>query len=333
MARRCCVWLLLALGGLTGIGLGQDASPPARKPKSRFSLSSPRSVSPVARERNAAAHDEPAIPAAPPAEAPRAEAPPVQNPSRVPTLDEMILFQPNKRGDWAPKQLQYTDVDFESGDGTQLHAWYCPATTPRAVVLYCHGNAGNIAWLADYFEFLRTKHRMSILAFDYRGYGKSKGTPTVEGVLADGRAARAKLAELAGAPASEIVVWGRSMGGAVAVQLASEERPRGLILECTFDSFKTVAQHHAPRWAFLVPQDRLASVKRIPLVTCPLLQVHGTADRVVPFSSGQALFAAANEPKQFIQLPNADHNTPSPPGLYTQIDRFLDQTCPPAAAR
>jgi len=251
----------------------------------------------------------------------------VRNPQKIPALDEMILFQPNRKGDWAPEQLTFTDVDFESEDGTKLHAWYCPAETPRAVVLYCHGNAGNIAWIADFFEFLRTKHQLSVLAFDYRGYGKSKGTPTVDGVIADGRAARAKCAELAGVPSADVVIWGRSMGGAVAVQLASEERPRALILECTFDSFKTVAKHHAPRWAFLVPDDRLASIQRISLVTCPLFQAHGTADRVVPFESGEALFAVANEPKMFVKLPYADHNTPAPLGMYMQIDRFIDQKC------
>lgn len=263
------------------------------------------------------------------------EAPARQNrptPDRIPSLDELILFQPGKKGNWAPQKLKYTNVEFESEDDTLLHAWYCPADDPRAIVLYCHGNAGNIAMYAEFLEFLRTKHKLSVLAFDYRGYGKSHGTPTVEGVLADGRAARAKLAELAGIPSAEVVVWGRSMGGAVAVQLASEERPRGLILECTFDSFKSVAKHHAPRWAFMVPDDRLASVDRIPLVQCPLFQVHGTADRVVPFESGQSLFEAANEPKFFLTLRQADHNDVSPLKMYSQIDQFLDLKCPKAVA-
>ena len=119
--------------------------------------------------------------------------------------------------------------------------------------------------------------------------------------------------------------------GSLAVQLASEEAPRGLILECTFDSFKTVAKHHAPRWAFLVPEDRLASVRRIPEVQCPLFQVHGTADRVVPFACGQTLYEAANEPKFFLTLRNADHNTAAPLKMYEKIDQFLDQKCPKPA--
>ena len=315
--------LVLVLLLLTGIGARADEETPAPKSRpSRLELASSRSVSPMAKSSKPSdkaeatdLHDE-------------AQSKP---PSRVPSLDEMILFQPNRKGDWAPSRLKYSDVEFESNDGTALHAWYCPADAPRAVVLYCHGNGGNISWMADYFEFLRAEHRLTLLAFDYRGYGKSQGTPTVEGVLADGRAAREKLSELAGVPSDEIVVWGRSMGGAVAVQLASEEPPRGLILECTFDSFKTVAKHHAPRWAFLVPEDRLASVKRIPEVRCPLFQVHGTADRVVPFECGQTLYQAAHEPKFFLTVRGADHNTPAPLKMFDTIDRFLDLKCPQPA--
>lgn len=104
--------------------------------------------------------------------------------------------------------------------------------------------------------------------------------------------------------------------------------PRALILECTFDSFRSVAEFHAPTWAFLVPRDRLASAQRIPLVTCPVFQTHGTADRVVPYKSGQTLFAAANEPKVFVKIPDADHNSPTPLSIYSQIDQFIDEKCP-----
>lgn len=250
-----------------------------------------------------------------------------KKPAEVPTLDELILFQPSRRGNWAPTGLIYQDVDFTASDGTQLHGWYCPADSPRAVVLYCHGNGGNISWMATLLEHLRRDHQLSILAFDYRGYGKSVGLPTVEGVLSDGRAARTKLTELSGVTAAQQLIWGRSMGGAVAVQLAAEEPPRGLVLECTFDSFQSVAKYHAPTWAFLVPSNRLDSVSRIRNITCPLIQIHGTADRVVPFSMGQTLFEAAAEPKQFVTIPHADHNTPVPLSVYRTIDEFIDSRC------
>lgn len=246
---------------------------------------------------------------------------------RVPTLDEMILFQPSRTGDWSPADLVYRDINFSAADGTQLHGWYCPADSPRAVVLYCHGNAGNIAWTAGFLEYLRREHQLSILAFDYRGYGKSQGLPTADGVVSDGRAARFQLAELSGIPVRQQLIWGRSMGGAVAVQLAADEPALGLVLECTFDSFKSVATHHAPAWAFAVPAQRLNSISRIREIACPLIQLHGTADRVVPFQMGQALFEAAAQPKQFVEIPDADHNSPVPPAIYQMIDEFIDLRC------
>ena len=267
---------------------------------------------------------QPPVPQPPDAVAASVVTQPAPEKPAVPALDEMILFQPSRQGHWTPTDLVYQDLDFSAADGTRLHGWYCPADPPRAVVLYCHGNAGNIASIPEYLEHLRRDHRLSILAFDYRGYGKSHGLPTVEGVLSDSRAARAKLAELSGVPVAQQVIWGRSMGGAVAVQLASEVSPRGLVLESTFDSFRSVAAHHAPNWAFLVPPRRLDSVSLIAKIYCPLMQIHGTADRVVPFHMGRTLFEAAAEPKQFVPIPRADHNSPVPQEIYGMIDRFLD---------
>lgn len=218
LSFRFCLSVVLSLCATVRTGADEGTPAPKGHP-SRFGFASPRFVSPTIQSSKPSLKSEPAEK---PATGPE---PKTKSPSRVPSLDEMILFQPDRKGNWEPDQLTYADVEFESADKTALHGWYCPAEAPRAVVLYCHGNGGNIAGMADYFEFLRSTHRLSVLAFDYRGYGKSKGTPTVEGVLADGRAARAKLAELAGIPSAEVVVWGRSMGGAVAVQLASEEAP------------------------------------------------------------------------------------------------------------
>lgn len=257
-------------------------------------------------------------------EKPPAEPATARKSATVPSIDELILFQPSRTGNWSPAQLHHQNVEFAAADGTKLHGWYCAADTPRAVVLFCHGNGGNISWMASYLEFLRRVHRLSILAFDYRGYGKSQGLPTVEGVVSDGLAARTKLSELAGVPTGDLVIWGQSMGGAVAVQLAADAPPRGLVLQSTFDSFHSVAKHHAPHWAFLVRPNRFDSVSRIREVSCPLLMIHGTADRVVPYPMGQTLFAAAAEPKQFVTIPGIDHNSPVPDSVYLSIDQFLD---------
>jgi uncharacterized protein len=111
------------------------------------------------------------------------------------SIDELLLFFPSKfpNGDWKPKDLHFNDVVFSAEDGTKLHGWYCPADDPRAVVLVAHGNAGHVASRAPWLRYLQAKARVSVFIFDYRGYGRSEGTPTVEGAIQDASAARTKL--------------------------------------------------------------------------------------------------------------------------------------------
>src|SRR5262249_54076753 len=152
------------------------------------------------------------------------------------TLDELLLFAPSKypKGNWKPAGLDFEDAWFSAADGTRLHAWYCPCPDARAVLLYAHGNAGNLALYGSLLKYFQKELRVTTLVFDYRGYGRSEGTPTVEGVLQDARAARAFLARQAGVKEGEVVLMGRSLGGAVAVALAGEDGARGLIVESTF---------------------------------------------------------------------------------------------------
>ena len=152
---RCLIPVCLAIALSQGSGVRVRADEDLVAPKSRTprsSLKFPQFLSPTAKDSKSPEKTDSSKVEAP------AAAPQPKAPSRVPSLDEMILFQPDRQGDWKPSQLNYTDVEFESADGTALHAWYCAADAPRAVVLYCHGNGGNISWMADYFEFLRTTH-------------------------------------------------------------------------------------------------------------------------------------------------------------------------------
>jgi fermentation-respiration switch protein FrsA (DUF1100 family) len=226
------------------------------------------------------------------------------------SLDELLLFFPAKHpaGNWTPPGLKFEDVVFESKDKTKLHGWYCPCDKPRAIVLMAHGNAGNIATRAGWLTYLQTRLRVSTLMFDYRGYGKSEGVPTVEGVLDDARAAMTRLCELTQSKDSDIIVMGESLGGAIAVQLAAERAPRALILQSTFSSLHDVADVHYPRLSWLVPADRLNSAKVITKYRGPLLLSHGTADETIPFPLGVKLFKAANSPKSLVPIPDADHN-------------------------
>jgi uncharacterized protein len=246
--------------------------------------------------------------------------------AKSPSLDELLLFYPSKYpdGDWKPKGLNFEDAWLKAEDGTRLHGWYCPCDKPRAVLLFAHGNAGNLSQRSGLMHYFQERLRVTVLIFDYRGYGRSEGVPTVEGILRDARAARVFLAHRAGVSESQIVLMGRSLGGAVVVQLAAESDARGLILESTFSSFKEVAAHHYPRLAWLVPASKLDSLSQIKRYKGPLLQSHGDADMTVPYSLGIKLFRAANDPKQWITIRGGDHNSSQSAEYYQQLNRFLD---------
>lgn len=245
--------------------------------------------------------------------------------AKAPSIDELLLFFPSKypRGEWKPQDLQFEDVYFAAEDETKLHGWYCPAKEPRAVLLVAHGNAGHVASRAPWLRYLQTQAKVSVFMFDYRGYGRSEGTPTVEGVLQDARAARAKLRELAAIQDSEMVLMGESLGGAIVIQLAADSPPRGLIVQSTFSSLRDVADVHYPKLSWLVPRGKLDSASQITRYRGPLLQSHGSADRTIPFSSGEKLFRSASEPKQFVTIDNADHNNWLTDAYLKQLDEFL----------
>jgi fermentation-respiration switch protein FrsA (DUF1100 family) len=163
------------------------------------------------------------------------------------------------------------------------------------------------------------------MIFDYRGYGRSEGAPDEEGILLDARAARRWLAARANTTEEQIVVMGRSLGGAVAVDLAARDGARGLILESTFTSLPDVAVDHYPFVpAGLVMRNRFDSLSTIARYHGPIVQSHGTADRTVPFHLGRQLFEAANEPKLFFEIEGGDHNDPQPRAWYDALSRFVE---------
>ena len=243
------------------------------------------------------------------------------------SIDELLLFFPSKYpdGDWQPENLRFEDVWMTAEDGTRIHGWYCPCENPRGTILIAHGNAGNLAWRAPWLTILQQKLQVSTLMFDYRGYGRSAGKPSVPGALQDARAARKKLAEIAGIHESEIILMGESLGGAVVVQLAAESPARGLILQSTFSSLRDVADVHYPGLSWVVPPTKLNSSSQIRQYRGPLLQSHGNADRIIPFSSGQLLFQAANEPKKFVTLEGADHNDWLTEDYLQRLEDFLQR--------
>jgi hypothetical protein len=260
-------------------------------------------------------------------DAPAAESAPTTETAKPRSLDELLLFFPAKHpaGNWIPTGLTFQDVAFESRDKTKLHGWYCPCEKPRAVVLMAHGNAGNVATRAAWLSYLQTKLRVSTFMFDYRGYGKSEGVPTTEGVLDDARAAMTKLGELTQSKDFDIVVMGESLGGAVAVQLAAERAPRALILQSTFSSLRDVADIHYPKLSWLVPTDKLNSAREIVKYKGPVLLSHGSADGTIPFPLGFKLFKAANQPKSLVMIPGADHNDWLRADYLGQLSAFIEK--------
>ncbi len=245
--------------------------------------------------------------------------------TKPPSIDELLLFFPSKfpNGDWTPKGLQFEDVFFTAEDKTKLHGWYCPATNPRAVVLIAHGNAGHVASRAPWLRYLQTRAKVSVFIFDYRGYGRSEGIPSVDGAIQDAKAARTKLCQLAAIKESEMLLMGESLGGAIVIQLAADSPPKGLILQSTFSSLRDVADVHYPKLSWLVPRNKLDSATRIVRYRGPLLQSHGNMDRTIPCSSGEKLFRSANEPKQFVTIDQPDHNNWLTDAYLQQLDEFI----------
>jgi len=245
---------------------------------------------------------------------------------RLVSPEDALVYQPS--GGWEGQidtpGLNKQDVEIQTADGLALHGWYCPVEQPRAVLLFAHGNAGAVPDRWPRLRWLTERLGVSVLAFDYRGYGRSEGRPSEAGLIADARAARLKLAELAEVNQAEIVLYGRSLGGGVMAQLAAEEGARGLILESTFTSLPALANHKFP----LSPpgrimRNRFESIHALPRYQGPLLMAHGDADTLIPLEMGRALYRVANEPKQFHSIPDAGHNWTPTPAYTESLDRFI----------
>jgi fermentation-respiration switch protein FrsA (DUF1100 family) len=243
-------------------------------------------------------------------------------------LENTLLYPAPKypEGDWTASYLPHEDVEFQSADGTKLHGWFVEHPNPRAVLLYCHGNGDCVAYLGSYLRELRDRHSVTVFAFDYRGYGKSEGSPSETGILADGDAAQNWLAKQVGKQPADIVLMGRSLGGCVVVDLAARNGARGLILQNTTTSMPDAAARIY--WFLpvrLLMKNRYDSLSKIGRYAGPLLLSHGTTDTLIPFELGKKLFdAAPSLTKQFFPIEGAGHNDPEPPAYDVALEAFLD---------
>jgi len=214
----------------------------------------------------------------------------------LPNTGREIVATPGQIG------LPYEDIQLKTADGISLHGWYIPVAQTRGTVLFLHGNAGNISHRLDSVQMF---HRLgySTLIFDYRGYGNNGGTPSEQGTYRDAEAAWRYLTEQRHVPSCRIVLFGESLGGAVAAWLAARQQPAALVIASGFTSVPDFAQHLYPylpaRW---LARFRYDTRKNLRSVTAPVLIAHSPQDEIIPFEHGRALFAAANPPKLFLEL-------------------------------
>jgi pimeloyl-ACP methyl ester carboxylesterase len=221
-----------------------------------------------------------------------------------------LLYLPARRVLQTPAAvgLPFADLELRTGDGERLHGWWVPATAPsRGHMLLCHGNAGNIGDRVPHLALLAAAG-FDVLAFDYRGYGRSSGRPSEHGTYHDARAALGALLGRDGVDPARVLYLGESLGGAVALALAIESPPAGLILQSAFTSVRDMARLHYPFVPRPLVPDAYPSLRLIPRLKAPLLVLHGARDRIVPLIYGEALHDAAPEPKRLEILPHAGHN-------------------------
>lgn len=225
---------------------------------------------------------------------------------------------------------QAQEIMLRTSDGETLIAWYVPPRGDKPVVLYFQGNGGALKLRVDRFAWL-TADGNGLLALSYRGYGGSSGRPTEAGLILDAHAAYQFA--VAHDPAARIVLFGESLGTAVAVALAAERPVAGVILDAPFSSAADVGAAAYPfvpvRWFM---KDPFRSDRRIGQVRAPLLVLHGEGDTIVPIAFGERLFALANEPKRFVRFPTGNHVDLDDHGAAAEVKRFLYQLSVPQPA-
>lgn len=204
--------------------------------------------------------------------------------------------------------LEYSSVHIATSDSETLHGWWVPVPNAKGTVLFFHGNAGNISHRINYLAMFKRLGYHTLL-LDYRGYGQSSGTPSEAGMYLDAQAAWRYLTDILGHTPAQIILFGESLGGAVAAWLAAHEQPGLLVLASSFTSVPDLAATIYPflpvRWISRFQYDTLVSLKT---VTCPVFVAHSPEDEIIPFEHSQQLFQAAPEPKQFLTL-EGGHNS------------------------
>ena len=224
-------------------------------------------------------------------------------------IERQSIFFPMKGLAATPREvnLPYKDVYFETSDKKRLNGWFVPCENAKYTILFCHGNAGNIG---HRLEKILIFHNMGLntFIFDYRGYGKSEGRPHEAGLYKDAFGAYDYLTEKHKISGNTIILYGESIGGGVAIELASKKKVKALITEDTFSSIKEMSRMAYPFIPHFVFSSRFDSLSKIKHIDSPKLIIHSRDDEIVPFSMGEKLYSAAKPPKKFLEI-KGSHNT------------------------
>jgi uncharacterized protein len=239
-------------------------------------------------------------------------------------IEKRLIFYPDRGNDSETPDiygLEYDDVTFRTEDGLNLNGWFVPGKkspsdadlpacrTGMHTLLWFHGNAGNINNRLDNIKMLYDRVPVNVFIIDYRQYGKSEGKVSEQGTYIDARAALAYLHSRKDLNHEKIIFFGRSLGSAVAVELALKEKCRALILETPFTSMKEMGKKLYPFLPVsLLLRTKYDSLSKIRSIKVPILIMHGDNDKLVPFEHGKKLYDMANEPKEFYTIPGAGHN-------------------------
>jgi fermentation-respiration switch protein FrsA (DUF1100 family) len=225
-------------------------------------------------------------------------------------VENFFIFYPQAQFDAIPSdwRLNHEDIYFDTEDGKKLHGWFFPTKEEAPVLLFCHGNAGNISHRLDNVRLLLDQ-KFQVFIFDYRGYGRSAGRPSEIGIYRDGLAAYDVLVNTKEIPPGRIIPFGRSLGASVAIELSLRREVKSLIVESAFTSTKEMARGMFPfglfSWLLPLHYNNLEKISRVKVAK---LIIHGDRDEIVPFSMGKRLVEAAMAPKYFYPIRGAGHN-------------------------
>lgn len=219
-------------------------------------------------------------------------------------MQPRFTYGPTREVSYTPDELglDFEEITLKTADGIQLSSWYVPAENSGLTVLFCHGNGGNMTHRLDSINILHNLG-LSCFIFDYRGYGDSEGKPSEEGTYLDAMAAYNWLTKVRNVPANRIIIFGRSLGGSIAAQLAGKVDAGALVIESGFTSYVDMGRKFYPympvRWFARFSYSTIDYIRK---VRCPVLIIHSRNDETVPFEFGWELYEAANEHKEFVEL-------------------------------